>query len=130
VLRGGELAEHRFYAADVDFVEIAVAEEVPQIVIVRADCVPQLGVDWMVIQPEVVRTHPAWGWEPVPRDGLLFLGGGEGLPPRIKLRPSDPESLCSIGSLGPEAVKVQNLSQGPLRLVSQRPLPAGEELAD
>lgn len=128
VLPGGDHTEKRFYAEGLDFIEIAIDPEVPQIVIVRADCVPQLDVDWVVIQPEVLGVHPAWGWAPVPRDTLLFLGSGEGLPPRIKMRPSDPESLCSISSLGPEAVTVKNISQTPLRLVAQRRLTDGEEL--
>lgn len=128
MLPGGDRTKKRFYAEDLDFIEIAIDPEVPQIVIVRADCVPQLDVDWVVIQPELLRVHPAWGWAPVPNDHPLFLGSGEGLPPRIKMRPSDPESLCAISSLGPEAVTVENISQTPLRLVAQRRLVDGEAL--
>lgn len=95
--------------------EIAVHEDVPRIFVVRADCLPQLEADWMVVQPDVVQADPMWGWERVGEIGLYI--GNESLC-RIKLRPEDPETLCRVSGADADSVKIENCSDEFLRLVA------------
>lgn len=88
-------------------------EGVPRIFVVRADCVPQLEADWVILQPDVFREDPTQGWHPV--RGQSFLGYGED--PRMRFRPEDPETLCEVNVDDEGALRVQNFSDEPLRLV-------------
>ena len=111
-----------FQHQDIEFIEIVVGEEVPRIFILRADeCLPQLEVNWIVLQPDLVRRDFTKGWEPVDERVGLFIGSEELT--QIELRDSDPATLCIISNQGESAVSVQNFSSGPIELVATPRLP-------
>lgn len=113
----GYREEVRIEAAGTDFVEIVSQSGVPDIFIVRADCLPQLGAEWLVLQPDSFRADPTKGWEPIGGrfDDLMFVGSGELT--AIKFRPDDPETICAVTSLGGEALEVQKFEPDRLELV-------------
>jgi hypothetical protein len=111
----GERAWDLFTKQDVEQVEIVVPEGVPRIFLVPADCVPQLGADWVVVQPDVFRKDARRGWEPV-RD-QSFLGRAETT--RIQFGPHGPEVLCELRVDDEGGLRILNLSDDPVRLIAR-----------
>jgi hypothetical protein len=84
----------------------------------RAECVPQLGVDWLIVQPDVLHNDPTRGWEPVPAPPeSVFIGSEEAT--RIKLRQEDAATLCTGRGAGPDAVEVESFADDPFRLFAR-----------
>jgi hypothetical protein len=105
-------------ADNTDFIELVSRPEVSSIYVVHvADDLLQLNAHWLVIQPELFRSDPTRGWEPVGDAYMpVFLGSEEQT--TIKVHPRDEETICEIASVEDgRSVQLTNFTKKPIEFI-------------